>query len=124
MPFWTHLLTPRTAAVAVGTTAVLALSVSPAAALHCSQVSKNPDAAEAAPKASNAQEAGRSWNSGFTGAYLEDDGVVMFGRNLLVNASCGTNDHGVLLNDEGCFAGELNPGALYQEFGIAGGGHD
>jgi len=105
--------------LAVGTAAagvVIILGATPALALHCEQVSKNPDAAQAEAKTSNAQGGGRSWNSGATGAF--DGGT--FGRNLLVNAGCG-GDGGTQLED-GCLAGELNPGHLYQEFGIAGNG--
>ena len=76
----------------------LLLAASPASALHCEQVSKNPDAGQAAEKDSSTPGAGRSWNSGGTGGFVGNT----FARNLLVNGGCG-GANGVYIED-GCLA--------------------
>lgn len=106
----------RIAVLTSATGALVLLAAGPASALHCEQVSNNPDAGQAAEKTATGKGGGRSWNSGATGGFTGDT----FARNLLVNAGCGGSE-GTDLED-GCLAGVVNPGHLYQEWGIAGNG--
>lgn len=104
----------RAAITGVSAGCALLLAASPASALHCEQVSKNPGAGQAAEKESSTQGGGRSWNSGATGGFVGDT----FARNLLVNGGCG-GANGVYIEGV-CLAGVVNPAELYKDFGIAG----